>query len=141
MSGKSAKSAGNDAGHVVLIYDERCRFCIAQTQRLARWGRAERVELRRSDDPDAVAMLGSADREWAGRTLLAVREDGRVFHGYGAVIAALNTRGSWRLVTWVYRVWPVRWLCDLVYGLIARNRYRLGGSASNCETGQCGTRC
>jgi predicted DCC family thiol-disulfide oxidoreductase YuxK len=60
----------------------------------------------------------------------------RVVSGAAAVVAALNTRRAWLLLTWLYGLPLLRGAIDRLYSLIARNRMRIYRQ-SVCAEGEC----
>ena len=65
---------------------------------------------------------------------------GRVYGGFEAAVQAVATRPLLGWLAYGYYLPGVRLLCDLVYALIAANRYRILGktvAAGECEGGTC----
>lgn len=59
-------------------------------------------------------------------------EDGQAYESVGAMIrTGQRLGGIWKMLT-VLRIFP-RTIQDFFYGLLARNRYRLGGRADLCS--------
>jgi predicted DCC family thiol-disulfide oxidoreductase YuxK len=116
----------------VLLYDGQCGLCNRVVRWLLRTDRAGRLSyaplqgapaqeyLRRHGLPaadfDSLVFVPDWDQPAAGKPLL--RTD-------GALAAAAEVGGVWRLVTWT-RVLPVG-LRDACYRLVARLRYALFG--------------
>jgi predicted DCC family thiol-disulfide oxidoreductase YuxK len=122
-----------------VIYDARCRFCIAGSARLASLARPGAVELVASTDPSLGARFPHLSPEMIRGALQLVGADGRVASGAAAIVAALETRTAWRLLTWVYRVPGARWVIDRAYAAVARRRYSIMGRADGaCPGGSCG---
>lgn len=121
------------AGRPVLLYDGQCGLCNGVVRGLLRSDRAGRLSyaplqsapaqdyLRRHGLPtadfDSLVFVPDWDDPAAGKHLL--RTD-------GALAAAAEVGGRWRLVTWT-RVLPVG-LRDPFYRLVARLRFSLFGA-------------
>ncbi len=103
--------------------------------RLAAPGVVRRVS---NKDAGEMARFPASVREGIGRALQLVSADGEIASGAEAVNRVLATRKVWRLVTWVYWVPGIKQINDWVYGMVARNRYRIMGKVESCETGACG---
>ena len=91
-------------------------------------------------DEAGMARLPERARAGIGGALQLVSPDGEVASGAEAVNRALATRGVWRLVTWTYWVPGIKQVCDWMYGVVARNRYKIMGRVESCETGACGVK-
>lgn len=128
-----------DSARLCLLYDGECRFCTDGTARLARLARPGSLELVNLKDPAQIARFPQITPAAADRGLQLVEPSGRVHSGAAAVVAALNTRPIWRLFTWPYAIPGIRHLNDALYALVARNRYRIAGRVSTCDSGACKT--
>jgi predicted DCC family thiol-disulfide oxidoreductase YuxK len=88
----------------VLLYDRDCRLCRFSARLVARLDRGEQLAFLPLDDPAAAALLEPVPAEERLASWRLVRRDGSV-------------RG---------RGWVRGRLPDAAYGLVARNRGRLG---------------
>lgn len=88
----------------VLLYDDDCRFCRFSARVVARLDRGERLAFLPLDDPAADLLLATVPADERSASWRLVQRDGSV-RGHGWV------RGR---------------LPDAAYGLVARNRRRLG---------------
>ena len=116
----------------VLLYDGECGLCNLAVRLLLRTDRAARLKFATLQSAKGQAYL----RVWA---LPTENFDSMVFvpdwnvpdrsapllRTTGALAAAAEVGGVWRLVTWL-RVFP-SWLRDPFYKLVARTRYALFG--------------
>lgn len=112
----------------MLVYDGRCRFCIREAARLARWT-GGRVRLESFRDPAVLARhpgLSAAECETA---IHLVESGGRVSRGAAAVARALALRPVLAPVARLYDVPGIGRALEALYALVARNRFRLGGEA------------
>ena len=116
----------------VLIYDGHCRFCVREAERLARWV-GERVRLESFRDPGVIARHPGLTPELCDRGMQLVRPDGRIVSGAEAGAHLLRLRPALAPLGWLYYVPGIRQLADAIYGVIARNRFRLGGTACSGE--------
>lgn len=140
-------------GPMVLIYDGRCGFCVAQSRRLVRLARPGAVVLLDAHAPGALdrfrGAVNMAQAMAAVRLIAPATPPGgrvRVYQGFEAVVRALATRRLLGLLAHVYYLPVVRPLCDAAYRWIARNRYRIsrwwpgaaaGKEGAACEGGAC----
>lgn len=122
-----------DDARPVLLYDGHCRFCIAQADRLSRWT-GDRLRLVSFRDPGVLARYPSITPEACEAAMQLVLADGRVVAGGEAAARALALRPVLVPLAALYFVPGVRQLADLVYRLIARNRFHLGGRTCTEET-------
>lgn len=121
---------GQAAPHLpALVYDGGCAFC----ERCATWIAARL--------PTGTPVLASQQADLAGLGLTPeqaadaawwIDTGGRLHRGHRAIAAALRAcRGGWgtlgRILTWPGISLPAAG----VYGLVARNRHRLG--CKNCQ--------
>jgi predicted DCC family thiol-disulfide oxidoreductase YuxK len=118
----------------VLLYDGQCRFCVRQAERLARWS-GGRVQLKSFRDPRVLARFPGVTLAACETGMQLVEADGRVSSGAEAGARALRLRPALAPVGWLYFVPGVRQLADRAYAIVARNRFRLGGT---CDGDACG---
>jgi predicted DCC family thiol-disulfide oxidoreductase YuxK len=117
-----------------VLYDGDCRFCRGQIAALRRLDLGKHLEFTSLHDPQVARDFPEIPRERLLEEMFLVDRRGRVWHGASAVRYL-----SRRLVA----LWPLalplhvpgtmplwRWL----YGLVARNRYRIAG---RCSDGAC----
>ena len=74
------------------------------------------------------------------RAMQLVKPDGRVYSGFEAVVRTVATRRVLGWIAYGYYVPGIRQLCDWIYSIIARNRYRIAGkavAAGECADGSC----
>lgn len=118
----------------VLVYDGRCRFCVAQARRLDRW-LGGRVRIESFRDPGVLAKYPGLSEERCEEALQLVFPDGRIAGGAEAVSRALRLSPLLAPAGWLYEIGPLRRALDAGYALVARNRFRLGGEV--CEDAEC----
>jgi predicted DCC family thiol-disulfide oxidoreductase YuxK len=118
--------------HAIVLYDGACAFCVRSVQRLRRFVPRAAIEYRSFRDEGALDGLAGVSAEACDRALHLLEVDGRVFVGAEAIVRVLAHRAIF-FFTWIYYVPPIRWITNVVYGRIARNRFR-----RTCEGGDCG---
>ena len=117
-----------------VLYDGDCRFCRGQIAALRQLDLGRHLEFTSLHDPQVARDFPEIPRERLLEEMFLVDRRGRIWHGASAVRYL-----SRRLVA----LWPLalplhvpgtmplwRWL----YGLVARNRYRIAG---RCSEGGC----
>ena len=125
-----AASAATSPGRLVVLYDRDCGICTATAKQLRRWDRAGRLEMLplqeavRSDRPAVVA----AGRDLPLASVLHVVDDatGEVRSGGDAACAIAARLPGGQVVRPFAAFPPARWTVGLLYGLVARNRHRIG---------------
>lgn len=120
--------------HDTVLYDGQCRFCRGQIAILRRLDPAGRLRFLSLHDPAAQTEFPELDPDDLSREMHVVDTMGRCRAGAEAV-RYLSRRLPllWPLAVPLHvpgslRFW--RWL----YGVVARNRYRLAG---RCDEGTC----
>jgi predicted DCC family thiol-disulfide oxidoreductase YuxK len=119
----------------VLIYDGRCRFCVREANRLARWVHG-RVRLESFRDSGVIEHYPGLSEEQCEQALQLVEPDGRIRSGAEAVAHTLRLNPWIAPLTWIYAVPLLRGAFDRGYRVVARNRFRLGGEV--CTDATCG---
>jgi len=117
----------------VLLYDGECGLCHRVVRLLLRTDRTGRLHYAPLQSPPAREYLRARGLPAADLDTLVFVTDWAhplnhppLFRTEGALAAAAEIGGVWRLVTWL-RVLP-GWLRDPLYQLVARLRYALFGA-------------
>ena len=118
------------ADRLVVLYDRDCGVCALSARRLRRWDRAGRLDLvplqlaKTSGRPE----LERAARERPLSDALHVVDErtGRVEAGGDAVLAIAAVLPGGAVVHPLAAIPPFRWSLRVLYGLVARNRDRIG---------------
>jgi glyoxylase-like metal-dependent hydrolase (beta-lactamase superfamily II)/predicted DCC family thiol-disulfide oxidoreductase YuxK len=120
-------------GRYVAIYDEQCEICQSFVSWLRILDRHHRVlplpilpELLSAIDPD----LGL---EACLRELHVLTPRGETRRGWMAVAELARLFPSTFLIGWLGRIPPFRWVGEIAYRFLARNRY----AVSKCRGGAC----
>lgn len=119
----------------VLIYDGRCRFCVREAGRLARWVHG-RIQLESFRDPGVIERYPGLTLAACTQALQLVEPDGRIRSGAEAVAGTLRLNPRTAPLAWIYYVPLLRSAFDLGYRIVARNRFRLHGEV--CDNDTCG---
>lgn len=116
----------------VLLYDGECGLCNRVVRLLLRTDRRGRLKFAPLQSAPAQAYLraqGLPTRDFDSLIFVpdwnAPEGSAPLSRTTGALAAAAEVGGAWRLVTWL-RVLPA-WLRDPFYKLVARTRYALFG--------------
>lgn len=93
-------------------------------------------------DKQGVFLVGSLQGETAKReipsrfhdldSMLLLLPDSRIFRKSDGVLMVLDRLDGWKIISKPLRIVP-RFLRDLVYDFIARNRYRIYGKRDTCR--------
>lgn len=124
-------SPGAVGGPPVVLFDGVCNFCNNSINFIIARDPRGTFRFAPLQSEVAEAMLGSAGLPTSGHQSVVLFEDGRVHTRSDAALRiARRLSGAWPAFT-VFRLvpGPIR---DLVYNLIARNRYRLFGKRDAC---------
>ncbi len=128
-------------GRLLVVFDGRCGFCNRTVRWLLRRDRRDRLRFVASESEGVVGILARHGVDVASNadgpgSIVVVRDAGgvvvRVLVRSDAVVALLRELPRpWAWVSvalkWIPR--PVR---DMVYGLVARWRYRIWGRLESC---------
>jgi predicted DCC family thiol-disulfide oxidoreductase YuxK len=112
--------------NLIMIYDGECGIC----QALRRWAEARDTARRMRFVPNQTADLDTLSpgltRAMAAQTVIAVRSDGRRWHGARAIFEMLRRLpGIWRLIGVIGALPVIRWLAEPFYRIVAHHRARL----------------
>ena len=117
-------------GCLVVLYDRDCGLCTATAQRLRRWDRAGRLELLPLQEATASARpaIAAAGRDLPLTSVLHVVDEdtGAVSAGGDAAFAIARVLPGGSVVRPLAALPPVRWIVGQLYGVVARNRHRIG---------------
>jgi predicted DCC family thiol-disulfide oxidoreductase YuxK len=123
-------------GADVVIYDGHCRMCRAQVARLAWWDCRGRLAYLSLHDPEVGRRYPDLTHEALMREMHIVDRNGERHHGAGAIRhLARRLRRLWWLLPLLYIPFSLP-LWQWLYGLVARNRYRISG-AEACDDVSC----
>ncbi|HEX2202676.1 MAG TPA: thiol-disulfide oxidoreductase DCC family protein [Longimicrobium sp.] len=124
-------SPGAAGGPPVVLFDGVCNFCNASVNFIIDRDPRGRLRFAALQSEAGEAFLRGAGMPTADFDTVVLVEDGRVHTRSDAALRiARRLSGAWPLLA-AFRVVP-RPLRDLVYDLVARNRYRLFGKRDAC---------
>jgi len=113
-------------GRLLVVFDGRCGFCNRTVRWLLRRDRRDRLRFVASEQAHVAGLLKrhgldvASDADGPG-SIVVVRDAG------GVVECVLVRSDAVVALKWIPR--PVR---DMVYGLVARWRYRIWGRLESC---------
>lgn len=124
----------NDA---ILLYDGECGFCDRTVQYVLKHDRRERIRfapLQSGFATDKVVKAGLDPQDLSSMVLILSpgASDEKLLVRGRAALTTLHLLGGWREIPALLRFLP-RFLLDWGYGIIARNRFRMGGRLESCR--------
>ena len=133
-----ARSTRAPGRHVVL-FDGECPFCTKNAARLEQFARSGAIEKLSFHDEGVLARFPGITREACMRAMHFVTRDGHVHVGAAAIAQALRTRPFIGAPALIYYVPGIRSLADMLYDIVAENRYQLFGRSvgATCREGLC----
>ncbi len=115
----------------VLFFDGECAFCSASVRRVAGLDKEGRVNFAPLQGKLAAEKGLTRYVAQDGSMVLIRESDGRVFTHSSGLLELMNALGGvWR-VFMVFKLVP-RFLRDVVYRWVARNRYKFMGKTNAC---------
>jgi predicted DCC family thiol-disulfide oxidoreductase YuxK len=127
-------------GRYVVLYDGLCRFCTAGATKLSQLARPGTIDLVNFQEPGVLERFPGVPLEACMRQMHLVTPGGRIYAGFEAAVQALATRPVLGWIAYVYYVPGLRQVLDLLYAVVAANRYRIMGkavAAGECAGGTC----
>lgn len=121
-----------------LIYDGDCAFCRRCVALLARWDRHSRVRAVPFQEEEGLVGLPPIPLQALGQAMHLATPDGAVLLGAAAAPAILRLLPGGIPLAWAFAVPGVERLAAAVYGVVARNRHRLGCGSATCTRGHPG---
>lgn len=115
----------------VILYDGVCIFCARWVRFVAIRDTAHRLRFTPIESPYGRRLAERLGIDPANPDTNAVILGGRAFFRSEAALAVLSTLPGWDWVR-LLRLVPLR-VRDVLYGLIARNRYRVFGRRDSCD--------
>lgn len=118
-----------------LIYDDDCDFCRRAVRLLRKWDHYGRIRYVALQDGAALERLPAIPRADLERAMHLVTPAGDVYSGADAIRAMLPVLKWGRWLALGFRIPGVPWASRRIYGIIARNRHRLGCGSKTCTLG------
>jgi len=120
------------ADPAVMLFDGVCNLCNGAVQFIVRRDSAGSIRFAALQSDAASKILAENGLPTDYLKTIVLVEDGRAYtHSTAALRIARRLSGAWPLFYYLF-VWVPRPLRDLVYNLVARNRYRLFGRSEAC---------
>ncbi len=121
----------------IVLYDGQCNFCRAGVNNLVWWDCCNHLAYLSIHDPEVAQRWPDLPFERLMREMCIVdREEHRHWGADAVRYLSRRLRRLWWLapllhIPFTMPLW--RWL----YGLVARNRYRIAGKRVECDGGTC----
>lgn len=119
-------------GRHLVVFDGVCFFCSGFARTITHLDRRDRFRFATAQSPLGEALLRHFDLPVDDYETNLVIIDGVAYQRLDGFIAAMEGLGwPWRAAR-LLRLLPAGWR-DRLYGLIARNRYRVFGKRAQCD--------
>ena len=129
-------SPGERSNADVVIYDGDCRICTAQVSKLSWWDCQQKLAYISLHDPEVAQRWPDLSPDRLMKEMCIVDADGHRHWGPAAVrYLTFRLRRLWWAIPLLYFPGSML-LWRPLYRWIARNRYRLSGTA-NCDDDAC----
>jgi predicted DCC family thiol-disulfide oxidoreductase YuxK len=120
------------AGNVFTVMDARCSLCARGASWIARNDKAKEFTIVPLQSDVGVALMMHYGLDPSDPTSWLYLEDGRAFSSLDALIrVGRRLGGNWQWLC-VLRILPTS-VQDVLYRTVARNRYKLFGTADLCS--------
>lgn len=117
----------------VIFFDGVCNLCNAAVDFIIRRDKQRRFKFAPLQSPVAKDLLpGKAAVSLKGLNTIIYYRKGKVYYRSRAVILILEDLGGVYRVVRIFKLFPPRFT-DLLYKLIANNRYRVFGKKETCR--------
>lgn len=122
---------GSDPAQTIVFFDGICHLCNAFVDFLVRHDHHHRLHFAPLQGQTAALRLPFPHREELGSVV--IWHQGEILTKSQAVLMIFRILGGrWRLFAQIAAICP-RWLRDLIYDWIAKNRYRWFGMRETCR--------
>ncbi len=135
-----ASKSTTPPGRFLVLYDGHCRFCTTQMKNLQRLGKQNALIPHDFQQAESLSVLPGIPYDACMRAMHLVTPEGRVYEGASAVMQAVSTRPALSWLWYAYHLPGIHLSTNLVYAIIAANRYRIAGkavAAGECDGGSC----
>ncbi|TCN31391.1 thiol-disulfide oxidoreductase DCC family protein [Sinorhizobium americanum] len=115
----------------VIVFDAECVFCSGWVKFARKHERAARYRFAAAQSDAGRALYrhyGLDEHDYETNLFL---ENGRAYFRSAATLRVIAGMGFLWSICRLFLVVPQKW-ADALYGVVARNRYRLGGRAATC---------
>ncbi|BFU96181.1 MAG: protein of unknown function [Nitrospira sp.] len=120
----------NGLAGCTLVYDGRCRFCVAaknQLERLEAGGSESPLRMVPYDDEEARGLLREAYRPGRPEVAFLIDSTGKITRGLDAFLPFLPAMRGGPFLAGFFRLPLVKPFARLLYAVVAKHRYRLFG--------------
>lgn len=119
---------------LVLFFDGDCGFCSKSVRAVHRLDKRGHIEFSPLQGKLAGELGLEKYAEKAGGSMVIIREpDGmRFFKGDAWIVLGKELGGIWAVLSACFSILP-KAARNLIYDLVARNRYLLPGKGDSCE--------
>jgi predicted DCC family thiol-disulfide oxidoreductase YuxK len=126
------------AARIEVYTDGECPLCKWMRARVEPFDRRHRIEWLNYRDPEVLERAAPHTFQEMNEEMHVRRADGRWAKGYAGWVEVLRVLPGWRWFAPVMSLWPLTRLGPVLYGWLARRRYRLFGIPPPCdESGVC----
>jgi predicted DCC family thiol-disulfide oxidoreductase YuxK len=116
----------------VLLFDGVCNFCNSTVQFILQREKEPKLRFAPLQSQVAADLLASVKAKPADLNTVILIEEGRCYHRSTAALRVTRyLRFPWPLL-YVFILVP-RFLRDMAYDFVARNRYRWFGKSETCQ--------
>ena len=121
----------------VVIFDGKCRFCIGQVQRLARWDQRGRLAFLSLHEKEVARRWPQLSHDQLMEQMVVVDSENRCRGGAEALrYLSRQIPRLWPLFPFLHLPGTLP-LWQILYRWVARRRYRFSGNAPCDEDGTC----
>jgi predicted DCC family thiol-disulfide oxidoreductase YuxK len=117
--------------HPVVLFDGVCNLCNATVQFIIRHDKAERFRFASLQGRFGQEVLAAHQLPPNELDTFLLLDGGKLFARSTGALALCRRLGGWWQLLYVFMLIPAP-LRDLVYGFVARNRYRWFGKRETC---------
>lgn len=116
----------------IVFFDGICNFCNASVQFIAKRNKKQNIYFTHLDSPFSRELLQQAPAHIKGSDSIIFFQDGQWYHKPEAALKiARHLTYPWRLAG-IFKILPLRFR-DMIYDLIAKNRYSWFGQKTSCN--------
>jgi predicted DCC family thiol-disulfide oxidoreductase YuxK len=112
---------------IQVFYDGDCSLCRRQARHWMKHNRRQRLEFVDITDPDFRTETHGLDPKEVQQSIHVKTADGRVFQGMEGVRVIWSAFPEMWVAAFLSGLPGIRGLLGYGYGVVARNRHRLGG--------------
>ena len=120
----------------IVIYDDQCSLCVAQTRLLNRLDWFHAIRFQAISDPHSTQLSLRVQREDLLAAIHCLTKDGRIYRAarcFRFIAMRIPLLAPLALLLWIP---GMIWIAERIYNRIARNRYflsRFFGCKEACE--------